>query len=317
MSKYAIGVDLGGTTVKAGIVSSGGEIINQLKMATDADKGPDIVTRQIVRAIKEIQSREKDKEIAGIGVASPGMVELDGNVVEAPPNFKDWDAYPLRDAVMKGLANDLPLVIENDANAAALAELKFGAGKGENNFLFVIWGTGVGGGIILDGKIYHGPHGGAGEFGHSSIDHDGPVCNCGNIGCIESYIGQRYLSARASEYLEDKHDSLVWKLVHGDPSKIEPKILYDAAVQNDEAAADILAGAGALLGVAISSFMNTMNFDLAVVGGGVSAAGDFIFIPMNDRIKKCVMAPLRPIARAIPAQLGNRAGILGAAGLVI
>ncbi len=317
MNKYVIGVDLGGTTVKAGIVSFDGKIINTVTTPTDAEKGPEAVSRQIAKVIREIKKAEKDKEIIGIGVASPGMVSLDGNTVEAPPNFKNWGSFPLRDAIVAELGNRLPLFIENDANAAALAESKFGAGKDEDNFLFVIWGTGIGGGIIMDSTIYHGPHGGAGEFGHSSIDYNGPVCNCGNIGCIESFIGQRYLSARATEYLESRKDSLVWKLVDHDASKIEPRILYDAAMQDDEPAKNIMTEAGELLGVAISSFMNTMNFNVAIVGGGISAAGDLVFQPMNKRVRESVMAPLRPIAKVLPAKLGNQAGILGAAGLVM
>lgn len=317
MSKYAIGVDLGGTTVKAGIVSVDGKILNQLTVPTDAEKGPEAVAQQIVKVIKDIQHSKSGDEIIGIGVASPGLVKLDGNTVEAPPNFKNWDSFPLRDAIIKDIGNKLPLYVENDANAAALAEAKFGAGKEMDNFLFVIWGTGVGGGIIMDGKIYHGPHGGAGEIGHSSVDYDGPVCNCGNIGCIESFIGQRYLSARATAYLESRKDSLVWKLIGHDLSKIEPRVLYDAAMQGDEAANKIMTQAAELLGVAISSFMNTMNFNIAIVGGGVSGAGDLVFNPMNKRVKESVMAPLRPIAKVLPAQLGNQAGILGAAGLVM
>lgn len=317
MSTYTIGIDLGGTSVKAGVVSIDGEILHQISIPTEADKGPAIVTEQIVKAIKEISSTENYKPIIGVGVATPGIVSTDGNTVEAPPNFKGWDSFPLRDSIAEGLGNNIPLRIENDANAAALAEAKFGAGRGKKNFLFVIWGTGVGGGIIIDGMIYHGPHGGAGEFGHGSIDYEGPQCNCGNIGCIESYVGQKYLSARAVRYLETRRDSKVWKLVQNDPAKIEPKVLYEAAKIGDRAATEIMTEAGELLGVAISSFMNIMNFDLAIVGGGISAAGDLVFKPMNHRVKKCVMAPLRPIAQVLPAHLGNQAGILGAAGLVM
>jgi glucokinase len=317
MSTYAIGIDLGGTSVKAGIVTTDGKIVHQISMPTEADKGPDIVAVQIVKVIKEVTIAEYENRIIGVGVATPGIVSIDGNTVEAPPNFKGWDSFPLRDSIAGAIEKTLPLRIENDANAAALAEAKFGAGRGKKNFLFVIWGTGVGGGIIIDGAIYHGPHGGAGEFGHGSIDYEGPECNCGNIGCIESYVGQKYLSARAVSYLENRRESQVWKLVDNDPSKIEPILLYDAAMNGDSAATEIMTEAGELLGVAISSFMNIMNFDLAIVGGGISAAGDLVFEPMNQRVKKCVMAPLRPIAKVVPAQLGNQAGILGAAGLVL
>jgi glucokinase len=316
-ARHVVGVDLGGTTVKAGIVSYDGDIVLEHTAPTEADQGPEHVTANIVRVIREVLDKTEDKNIRGIGVASPGIVSLDGNTIEAPPNFKGWDSFPLRNAVQRGLGEKFRVSIENDANAAAIAEAKFGAGRGEKDFLFVIWGTGIGGGIIMNGEIYHGPHGGAGEFGHGSIDYNGPPCNCGNIGCIESYIGQRYLSSRAAKMLEERKDSLVWKLVDGDAERIEPKILHDAAMKGDEAAHAIMAEAGELLGVAISSFMNIMNYHLAIVGGGISAAGDLVFQPMNESVRKRVMAPLRPIARVIPAEMGNRAGILGAAGLVM
>jgi glucokinase len=317
MHKYVIGVDLGGTSVKAGVITGEGGIRNRMAVPTKAGEGPPVIAEQIVSIIGEVSRDIPPDAIAGVGVATPGLVRPDGNTVEAPPNFSDWDSFPLRDAISRGLGNKFPVAIENDANTAALAEAKFGAGRGHPDFLFIIWGTGIGGGIILDGKIYHGPHGGAGEIGHSSIDYRGPTCNCGNIGCIESFLGQRYLSARAVEYLSDKKDSLVWDLVGGDESKIDPIVLEKAALDGDKAALAFMTEAGELLGVTIASFMNTMNFDLAIVGGGVSGAGDLVFEPMNDSVRRRVMAPLRRIARVLPAQLGNDAGIKGAGGLVM
>ncbi len=317
MGKDVIGIDLGGTTVKAGIVSAEGDIRRETSLPTLADDGPDRVADQIVKSIRGLAGETSLAEYGGIGIATPGIIDPAGVTVSAPPNFKDWSEYRLGVEVARRLEEDVRIKLENDANAAAIAEGIFGAGKGIENFLFVIWGTGVGGGIIIDGKIYHGPYGGAGEIGHISIDYRGPSCNCGNTGCIESYVGQRYLSARAVERLRQRSDSLVWKLVAGDESAIEPKILAQAAGEGDSVAREIMEEAGELLGVALASFMNIMNFDLAIVGGGISAAGDLVFAPMNRRLRVNVMAPIRPTVRAIPALLGNRAGILGAAGLVL
>jgi glucokinase len=317
MTHKALGIDLGGTTVKAGIVSGDGSIVAQISLPSLADKGPETVADQIVKSIYEVIGNEDLSSYTGVGVATPGILDPEGITVKAPPNFADWDEYRLGEAIAARLKYPLPIKVENDANAAAIAESKFGAGVGHDNFLFVIWGTGVGGGIIMDGKIYHGPHGGAGEFGHVSIDYKGPQCNCGNIGCVESYVGQRYLSQRAVKYLKLHTDSLVWRLVGNDPEAIEPKILAEAADRGDIYAREIMEEAGELLGVAIASFMNLMNYDFAIVGGGISAAGDLVFEPMNRRLKAAVMAPLRPIAKVIPAKLGNSAGILGAAGMVL
>jgi glucokinase len=317
MKHKVLAIDLGGTTVKAGVVSSNGTIDKQTALPSLADHGPETVADQIVKSIYEVAETRDLSSFSGLGIATPGILDIEGITVKAPPNFADWNEFKLGEAVASRLNNPIPVKVENDANAAAIAESKFGAGRGHDNFLFVIWGTGVGGGIILNGKIYHGPHGGAGEFGHISIKYDGAECNCGNIGCIESYVGQRYLSSRAAEYLNSHKESLVWKLVDHNPDAIEPKILSEAANAGDASARKIMEEAGELLGVAIASFMNCMNYDYAIVGGGISAAGDLVFEPMNRKLRASVMAPLRPIAKVVPAMLGNNAGILGAAGLVL
>jgi len=207
--------------------------------------------------------------------------------------------------------------VENDANAAAIAESRFGAGKKFDNFLFVIWGTGVGGGIILNNRIYRGPSGGAGEIGHCSIDYNGPECNCGNRGCVEAYIGQRYLSRRTAEKLKSRPDSKILELVNGDLSKLEPMYLAEAAQKRDQLAREMLVEAGTLLGVAIAAVMNVMDLRVSIIGGGVSAAGGFVLDAIEQSVKSRVLKPLQSDIRVLQAQLGNDAGILGAAGLVL
>lgn len=308
-----IGIDLGGTTIKAGVVNARGEILHQIKLPTYAEKGPDVVRRQLLKAVDELFHSHARERIAGVGIGTPGMVSLDGESVEAPPNFADWHDYRLKEAIRSSVG--LPVEVDNDANAAALGEARFGAGRGHKDFVFVIWGTGVGGGIIVDGKIFRGAYGGAGEIGHTTIDYNGPQCKCGNRGCVEAFIGQRYLSERARERLKQHPHSRIVELLNGDLSKLEPAILSEAMSLGDTLAREILLEAGSLLGIALASVMNILDIRYGIIGGGISAAGEPVFEAMRKSIRERAMAPIRASFRVVPAQLGNDAGLLGAATL--
>jgi glucokinase len=314
-SKCAIGVDLGATSVKTGVVSADGTLLYQTKLPSRGDEGPSAVVKQIEASVREAMHHTDGLTIVGIGVGAPGVVNEHG-LVQAPPNFAQWDAVPLRDE-LKTLFGNLTIQVENDANAAALAEAKFGVGRQFPNFLFVIWGTGVGGGIILNGQIYRGPTGGAGEIGHISIDYDGPACNCGSRGCVEAFVGQRYLSKRTAERLNAHPSSKILSLVGGDVTKIEPYFIAQAAHDGDTLAREILLEAGKHLGVAIGAVMNTLDLRVSIIGGGISAAGDVVLQAIQKSVQAHVLKPLKSEIRVIPAQLGNNAGILGAAGLVL
>jgi glucokinase len=314
-SKIVIGVDVGGTTIKVGVVAADGSILYNNKFPTRAGEGPKKVIRQIHLAVQDALQHTDGRRVDGVGVGCPGVVDDDG-VVKAPPNFADWNEVPIKVELEK-LFPALAIKVENDANAAAIAESKFGAGVQHANFFFVIWGTGVGGGIILNHRIFRGPTGGAGEFGHVTIDYNGPQCNCGNLGCIEAYIGQRYLSQRTVERLKARHDSKILQLVGGDFSKIEPVYISQAAHEGDALAREILIEAGELLGVALAGVMNIMDLRVSIIGGGISAAGDFVMEAVQDSVVRHVLKPLRKDIRVLSAQLGNEAGLLGAAGLVM
>lgn len=311
----AVGVDLGGTTVKTGLVSRSGEIKYHNKLDSKGYQGPDKVIQQIALSIEDAIGHAGSASVLGIGIGAPGVVDNDG-FVKAPPNLLHWDSIPLAKQLQKQFES-LTISVENDANCAAIAELKFGAGQEHADFLFVIWGTGIGGGVILDRKLYRGPSGGAGEVGHVSIDYNGPVCGCGARGCVEAYIGQKYLSQRTVEKVKGQPSSLILKLVDGDYSKIEPIFISQAAKAGDQLARSILNEAGTLLGVALGGVMNTMDLRVSIVGGGVSAAGDFVINAAEASVRAHVLKPLRDDIRVIQSTLGNEAGILGAAGLVL
>jgi len=315
MPYLAVGVDLGGTTVKTGLVDSDGKIIVQSKLPTRAEESPEAVVEQIKKSINEVLPHAQGKSIVGIGVGTPGLVENPGGIVKSPPNFNGWDVVNLGGELEKAFS--VKVEVDNDANVAAVAESKFGAGKEHPNFLFIIWGTGVGGGVIMDNKIYRGPFGGAGEVGHISINFEGLQCKCGTKGCVEAYVGQKYLSNRTIEKLKSNPHSKILELVGRDLSKVEPVYISKAAEAGDQLAKNILIEAGTLLGVMIGGVMNTLDFRVTVIGGGVSAVGDFVYDAIHNSVIRNVQKPLREGIKIIRAKLGNEAGVLGAAGMVL
>ena len=183
--------------------------------------------RQIAKAVESIKGKFQNDKLLGVGIGTPGMVDLDGGTVKNPPNLANWVVFRLGDEVAKVIKE--PVKVENDANAAAVGELRFGAGKGMKNFIMITLGTGVGGGIISDGKVFRGAEGGAGRIGHTTIDYNGPLCGCGNHGCIEAYIGQKHLSRHVAEQLKSHPESLINKLLVGNMDRLEPKVISEAA----------------------------------------------------------------------------------------
>ncbi len=316
---YAIGLDLGATTVKAGVVDRQGAILDEAVVETRAHRGPNVVIQQMGLALHDLFARRKQSECLGIGIGSPGIIRADEGIVLYPPNFKDWKEVELVKAIKKRFP--IEVKVENDANCAALAEARFGVGVEHKDFLFVIWGTGVGGAIILNREIFRGPHGGAGEIGHVSVDYNGRVCNCGSKGCVEAYIGQRYLSQRTREILEavlrDGLPSKINDLVDGDLRKIDPAIISQAAEEEDPTALEILEEAGSLLGYALASALNLLDLRVVVIGGGISAAPKFVYQSIEKTVKSRVLQPHKGGIRILRSKLGNPAGIVGAACLVI
>ncbi len=311
----AIGVDLGGTRIKLGAVDDKGKLLHDCTIPTEAEHGPRRIVENIAKGIQSIFTQIDSSKVVGIGIGAPGTVDLDGGTVKYPPNFPGWTVFRLGDELKKLF--QIPVQVDNDANAAAIGEAKFGAGVGHKDFVMVTLGTGVGGGIILDGKIYRGPFGGAGELGHITIDYNGPKCNCGNYGCVEAYVGQRYLSKRTVEKLQNHKQSKIVELVNGDISKVEPSIITQAAKQGDEFALNVLKETGMFLGIALASVLNLFDLRFIIVGGGVAGAGKPLFDSITQTVKSRVLKPISDEVKVVPAQLGDATGVLGAAALVL
>ncbi len=311
--KYAIGVDLGGTNIKIGVVTNDGKIKEKVSLPTKAKKGPEFVVKQIIHGINEVQKKSKVK-IDGIGIGSPGSIIQNKGTVENPPNFPGWKKVHLGKLISKGTG--LHTVVDNDANAAAIGEMIYGAGKETKNFIMVTLGTGVGGGIIIDGKIYRGERGAAGEIGHVTVNYNGRKCKCGSRGCVETYIGNSYLIDDVKKNLPRHENSKINELINGDLSLLSPKVISEAYKMNDKYAAEIIERAGLILGYGIASVVNLLDISNIIIGGGVAGFGKPLFGSVKKSIIERVMIPFKGNISVRRAKLKNDAGIKGAAALV-
>jgi len=312
-SSYAIGVDLGGTSVKLGIVSQQGKIIKKTAVETKAEDGPQSVIGQIKYGINILLHNNKFK-LHGIGIGSPGTVSINNGIVENPPNFPGWKKIYLGRIIKKEF--NTKVHVDNDANAAAIGEMIFGAGKNIDSFVMITLGTGVGGGIVFNRKIFRGEHGGAGEVGHITIDYKGEKCNCGSFGCIEAYAGNAYLIRRVKQDLNNYPNSMIWNLISKNPDNLTPQIINIAAEKGDVFAKSIIKDMGKFLGAAFSSVSNLLDISTFIIGGGVAGFGNPLFSSIKEIMTQRVLTPLRPKIKIIPAKLKNDAGIKGASSLV-
>jgi glucokinase len=312
-NKYAIGVDLGGTTIKLGIVTNTGRLIKKISVRTEAEKGPKKVIDNIIAGINQLTS-DSNTKISGIGIGCPGVVTPGKGIVENPPNLPGWKKVNIAKVISKRFNKRVN--VDNDANAAAIGELTFGSGRKYKSFIMITLGTGVGGGIVINKKIYHGDFGAAGEIGHISIDYKGPKCNCGSYGCIEAYAGNQYLRDRVRHQLKKHPESKLWKIIGNDLNKVSPRNVQLAAETGDAFAKSVIEELGFHLGSAFASLCNVLDVSVFIMGGGIAGFGKPLFDSIKKTISRRVMAPIRPRVRVLPAKLKNDAGIKGASALV-
>jgi glucokinase len=312
-TKYAVGVDLGGTNIKIGLVTQGGKIINKLSIKTESDRGPQKVVENIKAGIHALLNKTK-VHVHGIGIGCPGTVDHEKGTVENPPNLPGWRKVNLGKAISMEFEKDV--FLENDANAAAIGELIFGNGKKFSSFIMVTLGTGVGGGIVINRKLYHGEFGAAGEIGHITINYKGPKCKCGSYGCIEAYAGNKYLKERVRNELKKHPNSLLLKLIDNDYSLVSPRKIQEAAEKGDQFSISVIEDLGTKLGAAFASLSNVLDISNYIIGGGVAGFGKPLFDAIKKSLTAKVMAPLKPRVNVLPAKLKNDAGIKGASALV-
>ena len=309
---YTIGIDLGGTNVKIALLKNVNIIVQKTSIETDKHKGRSKLIAEIIKIIKQLikDNKLKKSQIAGIGIGVAGPINFDRGFIHNLTNIKGWKNTPLKQMLTKKIG--IRTFVDNDVNVVTLGELAFGAGRGFKDILCLTLGTGVGGGIVLNGHLYRGPNFTAGEIGHIPISITGPKCNCGGTACIERYVGNKFIIQRAKELVKNNKKSLIFKYANNQISKITPKIISQAASDKDKTALLIWREVGNYLGIALSGLVNTLNPELIIIGGGVAKAGKPLFDSIKKTIKLRAMKNPASFVKVVPALLGEEAGIVGA-----
>jgi glucokinase len=308
MPDFSIGVDLGGTNLRIAAVSSDGQLLEKVTLGTKVALGRDHVINEMCDAIQRLSNKYRGTgKLLGAGIGIPGIIDLPTGMLRKSANLPGWEEYPVRAEIERRLG--ARVVLENDANAAALGEQWLGAAQGVPNMAVVTLGTGIGGGIVLGGKIWHGMNGMAGEFGHVTLEPEGPVCGCGNRGCAEQYASASAIMRMTREAIANgKAPSLA--LAATSDAEFGAKSIYNLALQGDEDARRIFRTFGRYLGLLLSGLINILNLDMFVIGGGVSSAWDAYAPNMFEELReRCLVyaatAPADPLKRTAA---GNQEG---------
>jgi glucokinase len=303
----AIGVDVGGTKIAAAVVSAEGEVLNEVRYPTQAVP-PNRLVGTIAGAVTEVGD---GFEVGGVCLAVPGLIMASVNTVIFSPNLHEIENIRLDEEI--GGRTGMRVTVENDANAAAWGEFRYGAGKDVEHQVFITLGTGVGGGVITHGVLLRGAQGAGGELGHVTLDPEGPLCGCGNRGCLEAVASGTAIQRRAREFANDRPTSALGRLA------IQRQVLGEdvtrLAEEGDEAAVSVLEETGRWLGIGVAGFVNIFNPEVVAVGGGASRAGEFILGPARREVKLRARSPSRDLAEIKEATLGPASGVLGAAAL--
>ena len=308
-----LGIDLGGSKILTAVVDRRGEILSRDYRVTPASEGPDAVVREVMKSATSVlvPLGIAMKELVAIGIGAPGISDPVTGVIFTSPNLPGWCNVPLRDIVAR--ESGVLSYLINDANAAAMGELYFGAARGMRHMVYVTVSTGIGGGIIIDGELYSGSVGTAGEIGHMSIDANGPRCQCGNTGCWEVLASGTALADRARQQIKDGAKTSILQCAGGDWEKVTAPVIQAAAEQGDPLAGELIAKTGYYLGVGLANLINIFNPELIVIGGGLTNIGEPLLGPaFKVAGERAFKESYQAVRFALP-ELGADAGVLGAA----
>lgn len=309
MGKLFVGVDLGGTKIYTALADETGTILKEIIVGTEANKGPDQIVEKIKNSIRNVLEDINIDDIKAIGIGSPGPLDIKNGLIAEPANlpFKNYNIVK----EIKGEFN-IPVYLDNDANVATLAEFKFGAGVNTENMIYVTASTGVGGGAILNGKIYRGSTANALEVGHTTISTTGRRCGCGNRGCVEAMTSGTAIKKAAIEALESRVETSLREY-----ENISAKEVFIEAEKGDKVANEILSEALSYLGAAVSNYANIFDPDMIVIGGGITGGGKIVFDKINEEMKKRCLSTILNNCKIEKAKLEGQAGVLGAIALAM
>lgn len=308
-----IGVDVGGTNVKIALVSDKGKIIYSNSIPTRAEMGYEHTINSMKDAIRDLlkETKMKPSDIEGIGFGFPGQIDCKKGVVRLAPNIPGWVDIPIASIIEKEFG--IPTRVDNDVRTATLGELNYGAGVGCENLICITVGTGIGSGLVVNGKLVRGANNAAGEIGHIKLNmQGGPLCGCGDRGCLEAYASGPSIVAMAEEYIRGGKSTKYRELAN---PEITPYIVAVAAKEGDPVARQIFRVMGEYIGMGLTSVVNLLNPEKIIIGGGVADAGDILLEPIKETIAKRAMTIQREV-KIVPAQLGNTAGVIGASLLI-
>ena len=314
MKKFRIGVDVGGTNIKIALVDTQGNISYSNSLPTRAEMGYEYTIANMKQAIADLMKETKTTKdnIEGIGFGFPGQIDYKNGIVRLAPNIPGWVNVPISEVMEKEFG--IPTRVDNDVRCATLGELNFGAGKGCDNLVCITVGTGIGSGLVINGKLVRGASNAAGELGHIKLQmNGGPLCGCGDFGCLEAFASGPSIVAMAEEYIKGGKSTKYRELANPD---ITPYIVSEAAKQGDAVAQRIFAIVGEYIGIGLASVVNLLNPEKIIIGGGVADAGDILLNPIKEEINKRAMSISASAVEIVPAQLGNTAGVIGASMLI-
>jgi glucokinase len=299
MPAFSIGVDLGGTNLRIAAVTADGQLLEKITLGVKIIVGRDQVINEMCNAIQRLSAKYKaNGRLLGAGIGVPGIIDMATGMLRKSANLPGWEEYPVRAEIERRLG--ARVILENDANVAALGEQWLGAARGVPNIAVVTLGTGIGGGIVLQGKIWHGMNGMAGEFGHVTLEPEGPACGCGNRGCAEQYASASSIMRAAREAIASGQATSLARAASSDP-EFGAKSIYNLAIQGDEHARRIFRSFGRYLGILLAGLINILNLEMFVIGGGVSSAWDAFAPNMFEELReRCMVyaatAPAEPLA---------------------
>ena len=315
---YRIGIDLGGTNIKVGLVDEEQKIVQEEFTPTRAERPAEEVIADIAKVVSDVLKDQKIgfDQVSGVGIGCPGMIDAKNGTVPYSNNLA-WEQVPFVDLLKKYLQQECVVRISNDANCAALGEAKAGAAKGVDNVVLLTLGTGVGGGVIIDGKIFEGAQAVGAELGHTSLIYGGEMCTCGRSGCVETYVSATALIRDAARAAKENPGSQMNRLMEENDGQMNGKIPFDAMQQGDETATAVVNSYFDYLAEAIANFVNLFRPDIVLLSGGICNQGSNLTDPVNERLKKLCFGGEKSLIPPVRcATLGNSAGILGAANLI-
>ncbi|MCG1011334.1 ROK family protein [Tepidanaerobacter sp. GT38] len=314
MVKLVVGLDLGGTKIATCVMNEDGEILKKVTLSTLAHEGPDAVIGRIIESIYDVirLANINKEDILAIGVGVPGPLDSEKGLIKNPPNLPGWVEVPLRDILYKEFK--VPLAIENDANAAALGENIYGSGKGIKNFMYITISTGIGGGVVVNGKLLKGASGNAAEIGHTTINFEGPLCGCGNRGCWEAYASGTALARFAREGIKNGIKTIIKDIVDRE-GHIKAEHVFTAAKQGDKFAKELVDMEGFYLGVGLANMANSFNPNCIAIGGGITNQWDMFYEHMISIMQERALKANVEGLKVVKATLGPDVGVIGAATL--